>query len=163
MSLQKFREICRSSLVTIGAIFFVVAAANALGTLLIYYNTQDIIAQFMQKTMINPCVMMVALIVLLLILGTFMETVACVLILTPMLLPSFVQMGIDPIHFGVVLTLGLTLGLITPPVGVNLFVGCGISGVSFSVLSRAVMPFLGACIVVLFLVGLVPALSLCLL
>lgn len=163
MTLKKFREIIRSSLVTIGAIFFVVAAANAMGTLLIYYNTQDVIAAFMAKVMINKYVMMGALILLLLFLGTFMETVACVLILTPMLLPSFIQMGISPIHFGIVLTLGLTLGLITPPVGVNLFVACGISNISFSRLSRAVMPFLGACIAVLFLVGMVPSLSLCLL
>ena len=162
MTLKKFREICLSSLTTIGSIFFVVAAANGLATVLVYYNTQEIIAEFMQKIMINPQLMMIALILLLLFLGTFMETVACVLILTPMLLPSYMAMGIDPIHFGIVLTFGLTLGLITPPVGVNLFVACGISGISFSRLSRAVLPFLGASILVLFIVGLVPALSLCL-
>lgn len=162
MTLKKFRAICRSSMTTIGAIFFVVAAANGLGAILIYYNTQNVITEFMQKVMINPQIMMIALILLLLFLGTFMETVACVLILTPMLLPSYTAMGIDPIHFGIVLTFGLTLGLITPPVGVNLFVGCGISGVSFSVLSRAVLPFLGASILILFLTGLVPSLSLCL-
>lgn len=163
MTIKKFREICHSSAVVIGAIFFVVVAANGLGTVLIYYNTQNVIAEFVQHIMISPEIMMIFLIVLLLILGTFMETVACVLILVPMLLPSYTAMGVSPIVFGIVLTFGLTLGLITPPVGMNLFVACGISKVSFSKLSVAALPFLGTCIVVLFVVGLVPWLSLCLL
>lgn len=163
MTIRKFREICHSSAVVIGAIFFVVVAANGLGTVLIYYNTQNVIAEFVQHIMISPEIMMIFLIVLLLILGTFMETVACVLILVPMLLPSYTAMGVSPIVFGIVLTFGLTLGLITPPVGMNLFVACGISKVSFSKLSVAALPFLGTCIVVLFVVGLVPWLSLCLL
>lgn len=163
MTIRKFTEICHASAVTIGAIFFVVVAANGLGTLLIYYNTQNIISDFMAHLMFNREVMMLALIVLLLILGTFMETVACVLILVPMLLPSYTAMGVDPIVFGIVLTFGLTLGLITPPVGVNLFVACGISNVSFGALCRATVPFIGACIVVLLLTGLIPWLSLCLL
>ncbi len=163
MTWGKFREICHSSAVTIGAIFFVVVAANGLGTLLVYYNTQNIIMEFMSKLMFNKEIMMIALMVLLLILGTFMETVACVLILVPMLLPSYTAMGVDPIVFGIVLTFGLTLGLITPPVGVNLFVACGISNVSFASLCRATLPFLCACIVVLFITGLFPWLSLCLL
>lgn len=160
MTLRKFREICHSSAVTIGAIFFVVVAANGLGTLLIYYNTQNVIMDFMSHVMFDKNVMMLALIALLLILGTFMETVACVLILVPMLLPSYTAMGIDPIVFGIVLTFGLTLGLITPPVGVNLFVACGISKVSFASLCRATLPFLGASIVVLLITGLWPWLSL---
>lgn len=163
MTIRKFREICHSSAVVIGAIFFVVVAANGLGTVLIYYNTQNVIAEFVRHIMISPEIMMIFLIVLLLILGTFMETVACVLILVPMLLPSYTAMGVSPIVFGIVLTFGLTLGLITPPVGMNLFVACGISKVSFSKLSVAALPFLGTCIVVLFVVGLVPWLSLCLL
>ncbi len=163
MTPRIFKEICHSSAVTIGAIFFVVVAANGLGALLIYYNTDKLIANVMTHIMINKEIMMVSLMVLLLILGTFMETVACVLILVPMLLPSYTAMGVDPIVFGIVLTFGLTLGLITPPVGVNLFVACGISNVSFTALCRATVPFLGACIVVLFLTGLIPWLSLCLL
>lgn len=163
MTFQKIREIMLSSLTTIGSIFLVVATANALGTILIYFNTQDLIAQFMLGLTTSSTVLMAVFILLLLFLGTFMETVACILILTPMLLPSFVQLGISPIHFGVVLMIGLALGFITPPVGVNLFVGCGISNVSFSKLCYAVLPFLFACIVTLFVIGFFPQLSLCLL
>lgn len=163
MTLKKFMEFCHSSAVTIGAIFFVVVAANGLGTLLIYYNTQVLITEFMSHMMINKEIMMLALMLLLLILGTFMESVACVLILVPMFLPSYVSMGVDSIVFGIVLTFGLTLRLITPPVGVNLFVACGISNVSFAVLCRATVPFLCASVVVLLLTCLFPWLSLCLL
>lgn len=105
---------------------------------------------------------MAALLVLLLILGCFMETVACILILTPMLLPVFVEVGISPVHFGIVMMIALALGFCTPPVGVNLYVGCGISQVPFSRLCIAVLPFLLAMLVALLIVTYVPALSLCL-
>jgi C4-dicarboxylate transporter DctM subunit len=86
---------------------------------------------------------------LLLIIGTFMETTASLIILTPVLLPLMSKIGVDPLHFGVILVLNLVIGLTTPPVGVCLFVACSIGQTNLERLSRAIFPFLVASIAVL--------------
>jgi C4-dicarboxylate transporter DctM subunit len=95
----------------------------------------------------------------LLFVGTFMETTASLIILTPVLLPLAKQFGLDPIHFGTIMVLNLVIGLTTPPLGVCLFVSSGIAGISLERISRAIIPFILAAIVVLLLVTYIPALS----
>jgi C4-dicarboxylate transporter DctM subunit len=87
--------------------------------------------------------------ILLLLVGTFMETTASLIILTPVLLPLMTQIGVDPLHFGVILVLNLVIGLTTPPVGVCLFIACGIGKISLERISRAILPFILASIAVL--------------
>jgi C4-dicarboxylate transporter DctM subunit len=87
--------------------------------------------------------------ILLLIIGTFMETTASLIILTPVLLPLMLKIGVDPLHFGVILVLNLVIGLTTPPVGVCLFVACALGQTTLERLSRAILPFLVASIAVL--------------
>ncbi len=86
---------------------------------------------------------------LLLLIGTFMETTASLIILTPVLLPLMMRIGVDPLHFGVIIVLNLVIGLTTPPVGVCLFIACSIGKTSLENLSRAILPFLFASILVL--------------
>ena len=86
---------------------------------------------------------------LLLIIGAFMETTASLIILTPVLLPLMLKIGVDPLHFGVIIVLNLVIGLTTPPVGVCLFIACSIGQTSLEKLSRAIIPFLLASIAVL--------------
>ena len=88
---------------------------------------------------------------LLLMIGTFMETTASLIILTPVLLPLMLKIGVDPLHFGVILVLNLVIGLTTPPVGVCLFIACSIGRTNLERLSRAIVPFLLASIAVLIL------------
>jgi len=87
--------------------------------------------------------------IVLLIVGTFMETTASLIILTPVLLPLMIQIGVDPLHFGVVLVLNLVIGLTTPPVGVCLFIACAIGKIRLERISRAILPFILASIAVL--------------
>jgi C4-dicarboxylate transporter DctM subunit len=87
--------------------------------------------------------------VVLLVIGTFMETTASLIILTPVLLPLMNQIGVDPLHFGIVLVLNLVIGLTTPPVGVCLFIACSIARTKLEELSRAIVPFLLVSILVL--------------
>jgi TRAP-type C4-dicarboxylate transport system permease large subunit len=98
--------------------------------------------------------------VLLLVLGTFMDLAPMLLICTPILLPVVVKFGVDPIHFGMIMIVNLGIGLITPPVGPTLFVGCAIGKVSMEEISKELWPFYGAMCVALLLVTYVPALSL---
>ena len=100
----------------------------------------------------NRIVILLLLNILLLIIGTFMETTASLIILTPVLLPLMNKIGVDPLHFGVILVLNLVIGLTTPPVGVCLFIACAIGDIRLEQITRAILPFLVASITVLLVV-----------
>jgi tripartite ATP-independent transporter DctM subunit len=97
---------------------------------------------------------------LLLVLGTFMDLAPMLLICTPIFMPVILKLGIDPVHFGIIMILNLGIGLITPPVGPTLFVGCAIGKVTMEEVSRELWPFYGAMCLALLIVTYVPALSL---
>ena len=98
--------------------------------------------------------------ILLLLLGTFMDLAPMLLICTPIFMPVILKLGIDPVHFGMIMILNLGIGLITPPVGPTLFVGCAIGKVTMEQVSKELWPFYGAMCLALLLVTYVPALSL---
>ena len=144
-------DIFKSSCLTTASIFIVVATASAL------------IVELLSGLTGNKYILLTAIIVLLLIMGTFMDALANILILTPLLQPLVMAAGIDMTHFGIIMIVAVSIGFLTPPVGVNLFVACGISGVSIERLSVAVLPFVGVMIVGLLVLAFVPQLSLFLL
>ena len=80
--------------------------------------------------------------ILLIIVGLFLETSGAIIILTPVLLPAALAYGFDPVHFGVVIVFGLVIGLLTPPVGLCLFIGCSVGNVTIEELTRALIPYL---------------------
>jgi TRAP-type C4-dicarboxylate transport system permease large subunit len=98
--------------------------------------------------------------ILLLLLGTFMDLAPMLLICTPIFLPVIAKLGIDPVHFGMIMILNLGIGLITPPVGPTLFVGCAIGKVTIEQVSKELWPFYGAMCIALLLVTYIPAISL---
>lgn len=89
----------------------------------------------------------------------FIEGMAALIILVPVLLPVVLQYGIDPIHFGIIVCINLTIGLITPPVGTCLFIASSISKIRLETLTRSLMPFLAVSIVVLLLITYIPSLT----
>jgi TRAP-type C4-dicarboxylate transport system permease large subunit len=89
-----------------------------------------------------------------------MDITPAVLIFTPIFLPVVIQLGIDPIHFGIIMVLNLSIGLCTPPVGTVLFVGCGIAGTSIAKVLRPLLPLFLAMLIALLLVTFIPAVSL---
>jgi tripartite ATP-independent transporter DctM subunit len=108
----------------------------------------------------NKYVLLFLINILLLLLGTFMDLAPMLLICTPILLPVMVKFGVDPVHFGMIMILNLGIGLITPPVGPTLFVGCAIGKVTMEEVSKELWPFYGAMCLALLLVTYVPAISL---
>jgi tripartite ATP-independent transporter DctM subunit len=108
----------------------------------------------------NKYVMLMMLNILLLLLGTFMDMAPMILICTPILLPLVVKFGVDPVHFGLILMVNAGIGLITPPVGPSLFVGCAIGKVSIEQVSKELWPFYAAMIAALLIVTYVPAVTL---
>ena len=163
MTLAKLREILVSSLTTLGMIFLVIITANALGTLLLFYNMQDVLLEGMRSVTDSPAVFLLLMLGTFLVLGTFIEATAIILILTPLLVPLATSYGINPVQFGVFMLVSLCIGFLTPPVGTNLFVGCSISGINIMTLSRAVLPFIASMIIAVLLIAYIPAISLCLL
>lgn len=110
----------------------------------------------------DPVIMLLLIAALLLVLGTFMETLSTIIILTPILLPLVTRLGIDPIHFGIILVVTSEIGFLTPPLGVNLFVACSLSGVRLETIARKVIPFLLVLLAALLAILLVPWISLAL-
>jgi tripartite ATP-independent transporter DctM subunit len=108
----------------------------------------------------NKYVFLLLVNILLLVLGTFMDVAPMLLICTPIFLPVIVKLGIDPVHFGMIMITNLGIGLITPPVGPTLFVGCAIGKVTMEEVSRHLWPFYGAMCLALLLVTYIPAISL---
>jgi len=106
----------------------------------------------------NPLALLIVINLFLLVVGCFMETVVAILIITPMLMPVITKVGIDPLHFGLVMVLNLMIGLLTPPFGVVLFVMVGVSGLSFERVVRATLPFIVPLLVVLALITFFPPL-----
>ena len=97
---------------------------------------------------------------LLLVVGTFMETLAAIVILTPLLLPIVTSLGMSPVHFGVVMIVNLAIGFVTPPLGANLFMASQVGQVEIEKLSRAVIGFIFAMIIALLIITFVPWFSL---
>ncbi|MES2787355.1 MAG: TRAP transporter large permease [Pseudomonadota bacterium] len=144
------------------AVMFITAAAGVLGWALAQGRVPQQIADAVLSVTSEPWLVLLLINLLLLLVGCFMEVIAALLILTPILVPVIKSVGIDPLHFGVVMTLNLMIGLITPPMGMSLFVVQQVTGVPFDRLVRAVAPFLVALIAVLVIVTYVPSLSLAL-
>ncbi|WP_448206964.1 TRAP transporter large permease [Azospirillum sp. sgz302134] len=143
-----------------GGLILLVGLANVFGWILTSEQIPQAIAAGMLSMTSNKYVIILLINILLLIVGTFMETIAALIILFPPLLAVATQVGIDPIHFATFAVLNLMIGLTTPPVGVCLFVAANIARISLGEISRAIWPFLVCNILILFLVSYIPALSL---
>lgn len=151
-------------------------ASTVCGGLIVIMGTAIFFGEFLALNMIpqkiaasllnithNANMMLLIIAAILIVLGTFMETLSTVIILTPILLPLVKQLGIDPIHFGIILVVTSEIGFLTPPLGVNLFVACGISGLTIEEVSRRVMPFIATIIIGLLILLFFPQISLFLL
>src|SRR5699024_5472595 len=141
-------------------ILLIIGTANAFGTVLSMERIPQAVAEGFLSITENELLLMILIVLLLLIIGLFIDTSAAVIIFTPILLPMVLEIGIDPVHFGIVMIVALSIGFITPPMGVNLFVGSSISGLSVPTLSKAVVPFFFVLLIGLVVIVLIPQLSL---
>ena len=111
----------------------------------------------------NEIVLLIVINVVLLIVGMVMDTTPAILILSPILLPIVEHVGMNPIHFGVMVIVNLAVGFVTPPVGVNLFVASSLTNVPMMQIAKKAMPMIGYFMLALLLITFIPAISLCLL
>lgn len=143
-----------------GRVLLILFTATVFGRLLVENQIPAHIAEAMLGVTDNTYVIWAMIIGFLLFVGMFMETLAAIMILTPVLLPIMYMLGMDPVHVGIVVVCALAIGFQTPPLGENLFVASGIGGASIEEISMKALPFAGASIVALFVIAYVPQLSL---
>lgn len=155
-----FQEAVLGAVKTTSLVLLVIGMAAAFAWLMSFLQVQSTLIQVVKSISDNPTVVLLLIIVALLILGTFMDMAPLVIITTPVFLPIVKEFGIDPVHFGVIMILNAGIGLITPPVGTVLFVGCAVGKITIREAMKTIWPFFGACVVVLLLVTFIPEISL---
>lgn len=133
-------------------VMMIIASAAGFGWILTSERIPDAIAAAMMTISSNKIVILLLINLLLLFVGCIMETTASIIILTPIFLPIVTQMGVNPIHFGIIMVVNLAIGMSTPPLGVNLFVSCGIAKISIEENSKQLVKFLAANIAALLLI-----------
>ncbi len=145
---------------TSAIVIMLMGMATIFGNIMALEDVPGTIARVILSFTENKIVVLLMINVLLLIVGTFMEALAAIVILTPILLPVVIKVGVDPLHFGIIMVVNLAIGFITPPVGVNLFVASGIAKTKIADLARAIVPLLLLMIAVLLIITYIPAIPL---
>jgi tripartite ATP-independent transporter DctM subunit len=145
---------------TVSIVMILIGFAAAFGAVMTYMQLPSRITEFFTSLSDNKYVILMYLNVMLLLIGTLMDMAPIILILTPVLLPVTNSLGIDPVHFGMIMMVNLGIGLITPPVGSVLFVASAVSKQKIEVVVRAMLPFYAMLLVVLAMVTYIPAVSL---
>jgi tripartite ATP-independent transporter DctM subunit len=157
MKLRDLLPIMASTASITAAVMLIVSAASLFGWLLARERVPDLLVAAATDWTANPIAFLLVVNVLFVVLGCFFEAVSLLILVTPIMMPLIAAYGIDPVHFGVLLTLNLTLGLLTPPVGMNMFIVCSIGKVTIREYTREIWPFLLALLLALAVVTYVPA------
>jgi tripartite ATP-independent transporter DctM subunit len=160
LGLRQVPKIMFESLLTSVPIMMLVAVASTFSWIVIAQHVPELIVEALFLISDNPLILLMVINVFLLFVGMFLETNAAILILFPVLFKAAPMLGIDPIHFTIIILLNLMIGLTTPPLGVCLFIAGGISGAKMSSVVKQLVPFLLVSLAVLLAVTYIPALSL---
>lgn len=163
LRLGDLRDVAIETAIMMGTIFPVLAIALSVNLLLTAHQAPAVLAEWIGGFITSKVTFLLAVNVLLLIVGCVMDMVSAILILAPVLLALGRVYGIDPVHLGIIMTVNLEIGLLTPPVGINLIVAMTAFREKFSLITRGVLPFIALMIIGLLIVSFVPALSLALL
>jgi len=145
---------------TLSIVMILIGFAAAFGYIMTLMQIPQLITNLFTSVSSNKYVVLLMINILLLVLGTMMDMAPLILIMTPILLPVVMKLGIDPVHFGMIMMVNLGMGLITPPVGGVLFVGAAVAKLPIERVIKALYPFFGALFLVLLAVTYIPALSL---
>ena len=160
INIKVLREIAKDTIEVSCLVLFLIGASTIMSYVLAYTQLPKIISESILGVTQSPVIILLIMNVILLIVGMFMDLTPALLIFTPIFLPIAVQIGMDPIHFGIMIMFNLCVGITTPPVGAALFVGCSISGQSIETVTKKLIPFFIAIIGALVLVTFIPELSL---
>jgi tripartite ATP-independent transporter DctM subunit len=159
LRLRDLPEILSNSAMTSSVVLLLVGAAMAFKTVVSLSHAPEQLAMFILALSDNPLILLFLINLLLFIVGMFLDAGPAIIILGPILGPIFVNLGVDPVHFAIIMSVNLTVGLATPPMGLVLFVASSVSGERVEKIARAILPFLAVEVVVIFLITYIPAIS----
>ncbi|WP_291201344.1 TRAP transporter large permease [Hyphomonas sp.] len=159
---SRFAEAAMQSVKVTAMVLLIIGAATAFGYALAVLEAPAQLADLITSITRNPLLVLLIINIMLLVLGTFMDMSPLIVITTPILLPVVMEVGVDPVHFGIIMMLNLGIGLVTPPVGSVLFVSSAVGGLPIEKAVRSIWPFYLALVLSLMLVTYIPALSLAL-
>ena len=149
-------EIMKNSAKTSSVIMLIIGFSGPFGWVLANWKIPEMISKAVLSVSSNTSIILFLIGLIILVAGVFMETSSAIILLTPVFLPLVKAMGVNLVHFGVVFAVGLAIGMITPPVAINLFVASGITGLPMTKISKAIIPYLIGLIVVFFVILYVP-------
>ena len=156
MTFPKLFDIMKGSAKTSAVIMIIIACSGPFGWVLASYSIPDAIANAVLSVSTNKYILMTLVAVIIIIAGVFMETSSAIIILTPVFLPLVQGLGVDLIHFGILFVVGIAIGMITPPVAINLFVASGITGMPIEMIAKAVILYLLGLLFVFLLIVYLP-------
>lgn len=162
IGLKDLPAIILDSAVTTSIVLLMIGCSIAMSKVMAFADIPYTISDMLLALSDNPLVLLLIINIALLVVGTFMDMTPALLIFTPIFLPVALDLGVDPVHFGVIMTFNLCIGICTPPVGSALFVGCSVGKVSIGQVLKPLLPFYGVLFVMLLVVTYVPELSLAL-
>lgn len=160
MDFAKLRETFVFSATISGSVLVIIAVATVFGQILTLQNIPQDLARWIGSLSDNKYVILFVIIGALIFIGMWMDTIAQIILLTPVLLPVVKNLGVDPMHFGIIFVLCCEIGFLTPPLGVNLFVAMRLTGVSLESLSKSALPYVGVLIFSVVLIVFLPQLAL---
>lgn len=149
---------CHSMLVA-APVMFIIGMSTGFGSFLSMAKVPTMVATWILGITSNKYVLLMIINVIYLIMGTFMETNACIILMTPILLPVVKAVGVSPVHFGLITIVNLAIGFVTPPLGANLFMASAIGRVDINVLAKTIWPWIVAMIAALLLITYIPAIT----
>ena len=159
LSYNKLKKVLYESFLSSAHIMFLIAVGNMMGWIIATDGASDSIASALIGFTDNRIVLLIIINIIALIIGCLMEPTPALLVCLPIFEPMVSQLGIDPLHFGIMICLNLTIGMLTPPVGLGLYVMCSVADIKFEPLTRQILPFLGILIFSLLLITYIPWLS----
>lgn len=159
LSVEKIRQIAISSVSTTAVVTLLIACSMSMSWIMAYQDIPQAVTAGILSISDNPIIIMILINLILLAVGIFMDMTPAVLIFTPIFLPVVETIGIDPVHFGIIMVMNLCIGLCTPPVGSVLFVGIGVAGIPLEKVIKPLIPLFIAMIVVLMIITFFPSLT----
>ncbi len=160
LKLRDLPGILKRAATTSSVVLLLVGAAMAFKTVVSLSHTPEMLADFILNLTENPLLLLFLINILLFIVGMFLDAGPAIIILGPILGPIFMSLGVDPVHFAIIMSVNLTVGLATPPMGLVLFVASSVSGERVQTIAKTILPFLAVEVVVIFLITYFPAISL---
>jgi TRAP-type C4-dicarboxylate transport system permease large subunit len=159
MNMRDLMQVLSKSALSTAAVLLLVGAAVSFKTVVSLSYAPQILSDYILSLSENPLILLFLINILLFIVGMFLDAGPAIIILGPILGPIFVDLGVHPVHFAIIMSVNLTVGLATPPMGLVLFVASSVSGEKVETIARAILPFLFVEIVVIFLITYIPAIS----